>query len=196
MADKRKFHHFLNTLKEKNIDNIGIIESIQQKFESDISSISDSEIKSLKQFPEQYVKRIPIENQEWTSQLHIWAEHGVPEILELDPVLLSFKNSSGDTVLMSLISGATGAYTDVVNYDLIEQILNKNLEYEDVVKDPEGNDVKTTVSVLNIKDLNEQTPIEFLIDFAFNVENYKDSLPDLKLQQILKDFSHRETSHL
>ena len=58
---------------------------------------------------------------------------------------------------MCLTVGATGAYTEKVNYDLIEQILNKDYSYEDVDKDSEGNDVITLKNAIEEKDLNNQT---------------------------------------
>ena len=96
--DKRKFHYFLNSLKDEHESSIELIEAIQDKFEEDVKPITDNELKALKQNPLQFVKKVPQDDGEWTSQLHIWAEQGVPEILDIDPIYLGFKNSVGDTV--------------------------------------------------------------------------------------------------
>ena len=188
--DKRKFHHFLNALKDEHENYIELIEAIQEKFEDNVKPITSDEIKALKQHPLQFVKKIPnSDKREWTSQLHIWAEQGVPEILDLDPIYLAFKNSVGDTVLMSLVSSAAGAYTEKIKYDLIKKVLDTDLSYVVTEKGENGEDSVEDKNVLDIKDLNGQTPIDFLIDFAFGTGNYKNYLGDPKLQMILKKFS-------
>ena len=189
MPDKRKFHVFLNRLKDEIPSDIGLIESIQKKFESEIDSISDEEKKALKQFPIQFVKRIGQDDMGWTSQLHMWAEQGVPEILELDPMLLAFKNGYGDSVLMSLVAASTGMYTETIDYDMIKRILDNDYTYEDVDKDEEGNEVVVEKNALNEVDVNGQTPIDFLIDFAYATGSYKGMQPDEQIQYILKEFA-------
>ena len=189
MPDKRKFHVFLNRLKDEIPSDIGLIESIQKKFESEIDSISDEEKKALKQFPIQFVKRIDQDDMGWTSQLHMWAEQGVPEILELDPMLLAFKNGYGDSVLMSLVAASTGMYTETIDYDMIKRILDNDYTYEDVDKDEEGNEVVVEKNALNEVDVNGQTPIDFLIDFAYATGSYKGMQPDEQIQYILKEFA-------
>jgi len=187
--DKRKFHYLLNTLKDEHEKYIDLIESIQEKFEDEVKPITPSEIKALKQHPLQFVKKIPLDNAEWTTQLHIWAEQGVPEILNLDPILLAFKNSNGDSVLMCLVSSATGAYTEKIKYDLIQRVLDTDLSYVVKEKNEEGKDTVEDKNALDVKDLNGQTPIDFLIDFAFGTGIYKNYIGDPKLQLILKKFS-------
>lgn len=189
MPDKRKFHVFLNRLKDEIPSDIGLIESIQKKFESEIDSISDEEKKALKQFPIQFVKRIDQDDMGWTSQLHMWAEQGVPEILELDPMLLAFKNGYGDSVLMSLVAASTGMYTETIDYDMIKRILDNDYTYEDVDKDEEGNEVVVEKNALDEVDVNGQTPIDFLIDFAYATGSYKGMQPDEQIQYILKEFA-------
>lgn len=192
--DTRKFHHLLNTLKDEHEKYIELIESIQEKFDDEVKPISPAEIKALRQHPLQFVKKIPLDNSEWTSQLHIWAEQGVPEILELDPIYLAFKNSAGDSVLMCLVSSATGAYTEKIKYDLIQKILDTDLSYVVKEKNEEGKDVLEYKNAFDVKDLNGQTPIDFLIDFAFGTGIYKNYLGDAKLQMILKKFSDTNNS--
>ena len=192
MPDTRKFHVFLNRLKDENPSDFGLIESIQKKFETDIETISAEEKKALKQFPVQFVKRIPQDDMGWTSQLHIWGEQSVSDLLSLDPVLLAFKNGYGDTVLMSLIGAATGMYTEKVDYPLIKKILKTDFTYEDVEKDLEGKESITEKNVLDETDINGQTPLDFLIEFAYATGNYEGMQPDIKLQEILKTYTKSE----
>ena len=189
MPDKRKFHVFLNRLKDEAPSSFGLIESIQKKFEEEINPISAEEKKALKQFPMQFVKRIPQDDMGWTSQLHVWAEQGVPEILQLDPMLLAFKNGYGDSVLMSLVAGATGMYTETVNHKLLQDILDTDFEYEDVDKDEEGEEVIIEKNALDEVDINGQTPLDFLIDFAYATGSYSGMSPDHDIQDMLRTFA-------
>lgn len=187
--DKRQFHILLNDLKDTNPNSIQIIESIQNTFDESFESISDSEKKALKLFPLQFIKRIPQENQEWTTQLHIWGDNAVADLLNLDPILLSHKNSYGDTVLMCLVNAALGAYTEVIDYDLIKRILDTDMsfEYTETLKDGKETPIKS--NVLEIEDLNGQTPLNFLIDYAYADGNYKGQEVDPILQKILQEFA-------
>lgn len=189
MPDKRKFHVFLNRLKDETPSDIGLIESIQKKFEEDIETISDKEKKALKQFPMQFVKRIVQDDMGWTSKLHVWAEQGIPEILDIDPILLAFKNGYGDSVLMSLVASATGTYTEVNNYDLLQKILDKDFTYEDVNTDDEGNEKVIECNAFDEVDLNEQTPLEYLIDFAYAKGDYEGMKPEPIIQEMLQEFA-------
>jgi len=189
MPDKRKFHVFLNRLKDEIPSDISLIESIQKKFEEDIESISDKDKKALKQFPTQFIKRIQQEDMGWTTQLHSWAEQSIPEILKLDPMILAFKNAYGDSILMSLVAGATGLYTEEVNHELISDILDTDFTYEDVEKDEEDNDVIIEKNALDEVDVNDQNPIDFLIDFAYATGDYDGMQPDENIQQLLQQFA-------
>ena len=44
MPDKRKFHVFLNRLKDETPSDIGLIESIQKKFEEDIKRLTKNQV--------------------------------------------------------------------------------------------------------------------------------------------------------
>ena len=189
MIDKRKFHHFLNNLKDEHTEQVELLEVIQKDFEKKVDGISSNELKALKRYPIQYVKRIQLKDGEWTSQLHIWAEQCVPQILDLDSVFLAYKNSVGDSVLMSFIVGCTGSYTETVNYELIQKALDTDLSYEDIEKDENQEETVTIKNALDEKDLNGQTVLEYLINFAYAVEQFVNTEPDEQLQEILKDFS-------
>lgn len=187
--DKRQFHILLNDLKDANPNSIQIIESIQNTFDESFESISDSERKALKLFPLQFVKRIPQDNHEWTTQLHVWAENAVPDILGIDPMLLAHKNSCGDSVLMCLVNAALGVYTEVLDYDLIKRILDTDMtfEYTETLKD--GKETVIKANALEVEDLNGQTPLNFLIDYAYADGPYKGQEQDPILQEILQKFA-------
>ena len=104
MNDKRSFYFLINAAKEEFPNDTTILESIKAEFDTLFESISPRQRMALREFPLQYVKRILETDGGWTTQLHIWAEEGVEDILNLDPVYLSLKNYHGDTVLMMLVS--------------------------------------------------------------------------------------------
>ena len=187
--DKRAFHTLLNDLKDRNPDQFDLLESIQDTFDKSIKPITDSEIRALKTFPIQFIPRIETEDGEWTTKLHNWAENGVYELVDIDPMILTHKNSLGDSVLMSLVSAATGAFTETVNYDLIKKILNTDFSYEEkeASADKEQIIVKNAIDEV---DIYGQTVIDYLIDFAYGAGKYAGQAPDLQLQQLLTDFSN------
>lgn len=187
--DKRAFHTLLNELKDQNPDQFELLENIQETFDKTVDPISDAEIRALKTFPIQFIPRIELDGGEWTTKLHIWAENGVPVLLDIDPMILTHKNSVGDTVLMSLVSAATGTYTEVVNYDLIQKILNTDFSYEE--KERTGNKEQIVIkNAIDEKDLYGQTIIDYLIDFAYGTGKYEGQLPDTQLQLLLANFAN------
>ncbi len=97
--DKRYFHNYLNKLKDSNPDDFGLIESIQSEFETTVDCISDDQRRALRNHPIQFIDRTAQEDGGWTTPLHAWAENGLPELIELDPMLLAHKNGYGDTIL-------------------------------------------------------------------------------------------------
>lgn len=192
MIDKRQFHYFLNQTKDNYLEYFGLLEAIQEEMETKVDPISKEEKKALKQYPIQYVKKIDLNAGEWTSQLHNWAEQCVPEIIELDPIYMAFKNSAGDTVLMSFIIGCTGAYTEKLDYHLINKLLNTDMSYEDIEKN--GDDEEIIIkNAFNETDLNGQTPIDYLIDFAYGIGQFKGEPQDEKLKHLLKKFAENES---
>jgi len=192
MIDKRKFHYFLNQVKDTHPNNFALIESIQDEFEDKVEPLTKEEKKALKTYPIQYVKAKELEQGEWTSQLHVWAEQCVPEILELDPIYLAYKNSAGDSVLMSFIVGCTGAYTEKLDYHLLNKLLNTDLSYEEIEKDGENDEIVMN-NVFDEKDLNNQTPIDYLIEFAYGIGQFKGEEKDEKLKYLLKKFAENES---
>ena len=188
--DKRPFLAYLNTLKDRYPSEISMIESIQNTFDNEFKAISNAEKMALRTLPEQFLKRIKSDDgNDWTTQLHIWGEQCVPDLLKLDPSYLAFKNSKGDTVLMSLMAGATGAFKEQIDYDLIRKILNTNLDYEDIDKDSDGNQIFVLKNPLDETDINDQTPIEYLVDFAYSTGEYEGHSPDDELINIIEEWT-------
>lgn len=184
MIDKRPFYSLLYNMKMFSNEDRTLIESIEEKY-SEIEPITDKEKRALALHPMQFVERIKEDNGEWTTQLHIWAENGVKEILNLDPMFLSFKNSYGDSVLMCLAIGATGTHTDKIDYQLITDILSKDFTYEDHTTDINGNDEIITRNALNETDINGKTPIDYISDIAYAKGDYQNDEPDMHLIHIL-----------
>lgn len=187
--DIRQINNLLNDLKDKNPDQLDLIESIQMIFNEEFKPLTHDERKALLMFPIQFVKRIPDEDGTWTSQLHLWAEQGVPEIIELDPMLLTFKNAHGDTVLHSLITGLTGAYTEKIDYTNLEKLLTKDLSYEESETDKDGKTTVKEVSPFNETDINGKTPLDYVISYAYGTDMYEGTEPDQQLIDLLTRIS-------
>ena len=191
--DKRTFHTLLNDLKDTHPEQFELLESIQQNFEKEVKPISDTDSRALRTYPVQFVLRKKLDDGEWTTQLHTWAENGVPELLSIDPMILTLKNSYGDTVLMSLLSSALGKFTEKVNYDLIEKILDTDLSYEEMTKDGNNESIEIK-NALDEQDVNGNTLIDWLIDFAYGRGIYQGHHPDEYLIEVLKNFANNMQS--
>ena len=183
--DKRSFYAIINGMKSEFPDLI-ILESVEQEFDK-VPAISEKEIRALRQYPIQFVKRMNVDDDpgEWTTQLHIWAENGVPEILELDPIFLGFKNSFGDSLLMSLVVAASGAHSGKIDYELINKIIDKDYSYEEITKTEDGDEEVVTKNAMDETDINGKTPIDYLAEIAYGQGEYEGNPPDLKLQSII-----------
>lgn len=184
--DKRPFYAILTGIMNEFPDSATIVESVKAGFD-EVPPITEKEIRALKQYPLQFVKRIAIEDEhgEWTTQLHIWAENGVSAILDLDPMFLGFKNSHGDSVLMCLTVGASGTHTGKIDYDLIKKIMDRDYSYEEKVKNDNGDDELVTKNAIDETDINGKTPIQYLAEIAYGKGEYEGDEPDMVLQQIL-----------
>jgi hypothetical protein len=170
-------------MMEDSSNNIELIDNIKKAFLESVDPISKSELIALREFPTQFVTRVDTEDG-WTTQLHIWAEQGVDEILDLDPIYFIVKDSDNETLLSSLVKGALGLYTDMVDYTLIEKILDKDFNYETF----DGDDL-IVKNALDEKNGDGDNSIDVLIDFAWSQGEYEDTDEDPKLQEILKEFA-------
>lgn len=189
MQDKRNFYNILRIAKNLYPEKTSLIESIQGKFDALFETITDRQKLALRSFPHQFIKKIHQEDGSWVSQLHLFAESGVKEVLNIDPKLLSYKNSNGESVLMAYCIGATGTLTGFINHDAIEDMLYKDYSYDDQEKDADGNLFLIKKNTLDEEDFFGQTILDHLIDIAYATGDYSNDLPDDKLQNILEDFS-------
>lgn len=182
--DKRAFNERLNGLKEAYPSEVALIEGIQKVFNQQLDVISDSNRVALRRFPTQFSRRINTGNGEWTTQLHMWADNLVPEMLEVDPLTLTCSDSGGNTVLHALVQAATGKYTQQVDYGFIQKLLDKNMDYVEMAR-PNDLSSKVEGSAWLQKDALGKTPMDYLVDFA-NGED--DSEADPELMDMLSRF--------
>lgn len=177
-------------LKDKYPDDVALVESVQKVFNRNFKVISDRSIKAMKSFPMQFTQRIPTSGGEWTTQLHIWADHSVPELLDLDPVMLTARNSDGESVLFSLLMAATGRFTQMVDYELLQKILDKDMRFtaltipNDETSGVEGN-------AWDEEDIDGNTPLDYLADFATGTGIFAGQPGDEKVQEMLANFADR-----
>ena len=184
MIDKRPFYAILNELKDQHPNQSSFLESIEEGFK-DVKSITDAEKRALKQYPIQFVSRVPQEDGDWTSKLHLWAENGVREILDLDPIYLAFKNSYGDSVLMSLAVAATGTHTGHPDYDLIKKIAENDYSYEESTRNKDGDEEIITKNAMDETDISGKTPLQYITEIAYAIGDYEGEEPDFQMQNYL-----------
>ena len=87
-----------------------------------------------------------------------------------------------------MLSSALGKFTEKVDYDLIEKILDTDFSYESMSKDIDGESSEIK-NVLDEKDINGNTLIDWLIDFAYGRGIYQGHHPDEYLIEVLKNFA-------
>ena len=180
----------LNLLKDKYPGDVALVESVQTLFNKEVKIISDRSIRALKSFPMQFTKRIPTKDGEWTTQLHIWADNQVPELLEIDPLVLTAKNSDGECVLMSLLMAATGRFTQQVNYPLIQKMLDTNMDFE-FLTEPGNEDAVEYGNVWDEEDYDHKTPLEYLADFAKGTGPFLGFGGDATVREMLEAFADK-----
>ena len=191
MIDKRKFHLYLNDLMEKNPRLESLIEAIQEKYDSTINPIQENERVALFQFPEQFLQRIELEDGHHTSRLHEFAENLVHELLKIPAIYLLHENSFGDSVIMSLVKAACGAYNNRVDYGFLRKLLSNDPCYDDKkVDEMTGQMSINKLSCLDQRDSSGFSPIDYLINFAYGLENFEGTEPDETLKKLLFDFSN------
>lgn len=182
--DKRVLNQRINGLKEAYPDELALIEGIQDLLNKKIEVISEKNRQALRQFPMQFTRRISLGDGEWTTTLHMWADNMVDTLLEIDPLILTCSNSRGESVLHSLVFAATGRFTQMVNYDLIQKMLEKNMSYIEMAI-PNNVNSKVEGNAWVCKDALQKTPMDYLVDFA---NGDSDNPPDERLQQMLYEF--------
>lgn len=164
--DKRAVNIELNRLKDKNPGHMAIIEGVQQLFNEKVETATPEQKRSLLMFPMQYAAyRIKISPDEWTTQLHRWADNLLDTLLQLNPLYLTTRDSSGDTVLHRLVKAATGEFTEQVNYDFIKKLLDKDMGFV-MLQAPFEQEGAKAGSAWQLKDVDGNTPMDLLADYA------------------------------
>ena len=184
--DKRGFNMELNKLKDAYPDKLILIEGIQRAFNRDVPSISRENLLALYQNPAQFMMRKNLPDGRWTTQLHEWADNGVEDLLNINPIYLGAKNSYGDTVLMNMVEYAIGKTTEQINFDFLKKLLENPLVFE--YKTSEDEDM-CQASVWDIKDITGRTPIDYLSDIASGTGTCKDCEPITELAPLIAEWA-------
>jgi len=182
--DKRELNRRINGLKDAYPEELALIEGIQDLLNKKVEVISEKNRQALRQFPMQFTRRVDLGDGEWTTTLHMWADNMVDTLLEIDPLILTCTNSRGESVLHALVFAATGRFTQMVNYDLIQKMLEKNMSFIEMTV-PNNVNSKVEGNAWVCKDALQKTPMDYLVDFA---NGDGDAAPDERLQQMLYDF--------
>jgi hypothetical protein len=193
--DKRGINIELNRLKAKNPGQETLIEGVQHLFNEKVETATPEEKRSLLMFPMQYAAyRIKTSPSEWTTQLHMWADNMLDTILQLNPLYLTTRDSSGDTVLHRLVKAALGEYTDEVNYDFIKKLLDKDMGFVSL-QSPFENEGAKAGSVWMMKDVDGCTPMDLLADYA--IGKPEAGIPtDDRLLLMLDEFANAPTEEI
>jgi hypothetical protein len=184
--DKRGFNIALNGLKDKYPDKLILIEGIQRAFNREVPSISRDNLLALYQNPAQFMMKKPLEDGRWTTQLHEWADNGVEDLLNINPIYLGAKNSVGDTVLMNMVEYAIGKTTEQINFDFLKKLLENPLVFE--YKTSEDGEL-CQASVWDIKDITGRTPIDYLSDMASGTGTCQGCDPIVELAPLIAEWA-------
>ncbi len=193
--DKRGINIELNRLKDKNPGQEALIEGVQKLFNEKVKTATPEQKRALMMFPMQYAAyRIKTSPSEWTTQLHMWADNMLDTILQLNPLYLTTRDSSGDTVLHRLVKAALGEYTDEVNYDFIKKLLDKDMGFVSL-QSPFENEGAKAGSVWMMKDVDGCTPMDLLADYA--IGKPEAGIPtDDRLLLMLDEFANEPTEEI
>ena len=193
--DKRGINIELNRLKDQNPSQEALIEGVQKLFNEKVKTATPEQKRALMMFPMQYAAyRIKTSPSEWTTQLHVWADNMLDTILLLNPLYLTTRDSSGDTVLHRLVKAALGEYTDEVNYDFIKKLLGKDMGFVSL-QAPFENEGAKAGSVWMMKDVDGCTPMDLLADYA--IGNPEAGIPaDDRLLLMLDEFANAPTEEI
>lgn len=187
--DKRELNRRINGLKDAYPDELALIEGIQDLLNKKVEVISEKNRQALRQFPMQFTRPVGLGDGEWTTTLHMWADNMVDTLLEIDPLVLTCTNSRGETVLHALVFAATGRFTQMVNYDLIQKLLEKNMSFIEMTV-PNNVNSKVEGNAWVCKDALQKTPMDYLVEFA---NGDGETPPDERLQQMLYEFGSTPT---
>jgi hypothetical protein len=193
--DKRGINIELNRLKARNPGQETLIEGVQKLFNEKVETATPEQKRSLLMFPMQYAAyRIKTSPSEWTTQLHRWADNLLDTLLRIDPLYLTTRDSSGDTVLHRLAKAATGEFTEQVDYDFIKKMLEKDMGFV-ALQSPFENEGAKAGSVWMLKDVDGNTPMDILADRA--IGKPEAGIPaDDRLLVMLDEFANAPTGEI
>lgn len=181
----------LNELKSRRPDDLALIEAVQTEINKKIPIISPETRKSLLQFPIQFTQKIRTSARDWTTQLHKWADYQLHDLLMIDPIYLTTTDSDDECVLKHLVKAALGVtMTNVVNYELIEELFQKDMSYAAmaVAGDPESVEAG---NAWYEPDLNKQSVIEYLYDFASGEGEFDGKEKDNRILAMFDKYAER-----
>jgi hypothetical protein len=193
--DKRGINIELNRLKDRNPGQEALIEGVQKLFNEKVETATPEQKRSLLMFPMQYAAyRIKTGPTEWTTQLHKWADNLLDTLLQLDPLYLTTRDSSGDTVLHRMAKAATGEFTEQVDYDFIKKMLAKDMGFV-ALQSPFEQEGAKAGSGWMLKDVDGNTPMDILANCA--IGNPEAGVPsDDRLLVILDEFANAPTDEI
>jgi len=181
----------LNELKGRHPEETALIEAIQKEISNKVQIISPETRKSLLQFPIQFTQAVRTSGRDWTTQLHKWADYQLRELLMIDPIYLTTSDSNNECVLKHLIKAALGlTMTQVVNYELIEEIFQKDMNYAalTVAGDPDSAEAGNAWFE---QDLEGKSVIEYLYDFAAGEGEFSGQCRDERLLGMFDKYAEK-----
>lgn len=186
-----EFNQRLNGLKYAYPEENDIVKLLQDKFNKTMITISEQNKQALRQFPMQFAQRVSIGGGEWTTLLHMWADFMVEDLLAIDPLVLTAKDSRDNSVLKNLVIAALGQgkCSDEINYPFIKTMLDKNMNYV-ALQLPGDESTRFEGNAWQEKDLYGLTPMDYLIDYAQGTGKYSGNPGDEQLAAMLMDFAN------
>ena len=178
----------LNELKTARPTDKAIIEAFQVAMNTNADIISPTARRALLKFPMQFIQPIRTSDGEWTTQLHIWAGLQLHDLLKIDPIVLTAKDSNYEPVLKTLVQAALGKQTQTINYPLIEELLQKDMTYNAVTV-PGDTENTEPGNAWYEQDIEGKTVAEYLYEFASGDGEFAGNPPDERLLDMFSRYS-------
>ena len=184
----RIMNYKLNELKTARPTDKAIIEAFQVAMNTNADIISPTARRALLKFPMQFIQPIRTSDGEWTTQLHIWAGLQLHDLLKIDPIVLTAKDSNYEPVLKTLVQAALGKQTQTINYPLIEELLQKDMTYNAVTV-PGDTENTEPGNAWYEQDIEGKTVAEYLYEFASGDGEFAGNPPDERLLDMFSRYS-------
>lgn len=184
----RIMNYKLNELKTARPADKAIIEAFQVAMNTNADIISPTARRALLKFPMQFIQPIRTSDGEWTTQLHIWAGLQLHDLLKIDPIVLTAKDSNYEPVLKTLVQAALGKQTQTINYPLIEELLQKDMTYNAVTV-PGDTENTEPGNAWYEQDIEGKTVAEYLYEFASGDGEFAGNPPDERLLDMFSRYS-------